>query len=67
MNESPQAYKLIKSEFSVFLDWVYYNEVMGEFTVRHWSVPYLGCGFAPRARSLLCAEPFDSQVGGHDT
>jgi hypothetical protein len=35
----------------VFLDWIYYHEALAEFTVRHWVVPYEGCGFAPVIRS----------------
>lgn len=51
INTSPAMDKLIRREYSVFLDWIFYHEAMAEFTVRHWKVPYEGCGFAPMARS----------------
>jgi hypothetical protein len=52
INTSPGFQKLVRQEYSVFLDWIYYHEALAEFTVRHWAVPYEGCGFAPIARSL---------------
>ena len=52
INTSPAFQKLVRQEYSVFLDWIYYHEALAEFTVRHWAVPYEGCGFAPIARSL---------------
>jgi hypothetical protein len=52
INTSPAMAKLIRSEYAVFLDWIYYHEALAEFTVRHWKVPYEGCGFAPVVRSL---------------
>ncbi|KAI1611957.1 fungal-specific transcription factor domain-containing protein [Exophiala viscosa] len=51
INTSPAIQKLVRQEYSVFLDWIYYHEVLGEFTVRHWKVPYEGCSWAPTARS----------------
>ncbi|KAF2000801.1 hypothetical protein P154DRAFT_575512 [Amniculicola lignicola CBS 123094] len=51
INTSPAMNKLVRQEYSVFLDWIYYHEVLSEFTIRHWKVPYDGCGFAPTARS----------------
>jgi len=62
INTSPAMHKLIRQEYSVFLNWIYYHEVVAEFTVRHWHVPYQGCGFAPVARSLLAIEVPDSRV-----
>ncbi|OCT48915.1 hypothetical protein CLCR_04894 [Cladophialophora carrionii] len=55
INTSPAIQKLVRQEYSVFLDWIYYHEVLAEFTVRHWKVPYEGCGFAPTARSPRAA------------
>ncbi|KAH7094456.1 fungal-specific transcription factor domain-containing protein [Paraphoma chrysanthemicola] len=51
INTSPVMNKLIRPEYSVFLDWIYYHEALSEFAVRHWKVPYDGCGFAPLVRS----------------
>ncbi|KIV87266.1 hypothetical protein PV11_02821 [Exophiala sideris] len=51
INKSPAIQKLVRQEYSVFLDWIYYHEVLAEFTVRHWKVPYEGCGFVPIPRS----------------
>jgi len=62
INTSPAIHKLIRQEYSVFLDWIYYHEVLAEFTVRHWNVPYEGCGFAPTARSLRAIEGSGSKV-----
>lgn len=59
INTSPAMAKLIRSEYAVFLDWIYYHEALAEFTVRHWKVPYDGCGFAPVARSA-------TTVGGNE-
>jgi len=56
INTSPAIQKPIRQEYSVFLDWIYYHEVLAEFTVRHWKVPYEGCGFAPTARSPRAIE-----------
>ncbi|KEF52314.1 uncharacterized protein A1O9_11554 [Exophiala aquamarina CBS 119918] len=56
INRSPAIHKLVRQEYSVFLDWIYYHEVLAEFTVRHWKVPYEGCGFAPEARSPRAIE-----------
>jgi hypothetical protein len=64
INTSPATHKLVRQEYSVFLDWVYYHEVLSEFTVRHWIVPYEGCGFAPIARSPRAIEGSDSKVSG---
>jgi hypothetical protein len=50
MNTNPAFAKLVRQEYSVFLDWVFYHEVIAEFTVRHWLVPYQGCGYPPFAR-----------------
>ena len=47
--------KLVRQEYSVFLDWIYYHEALAEFTVRHWHEPYQGCGFVPIARSPRAA------------
>lgn len=62
INISSKAYKLIRQEYSVFLDWFYYHEVVAEFTVRHWTVPYVGCGFVPVARSPTCNRRKDFTV-----
>jgi hypothetical protein len=64
INTSPAVYKLVRQEFSVFLDWIYYHEALAEFTVRHWTVPYQGCGFAPTARSPKLIEEISSKVIG---
>lgn len=56
INTCPAIHKLVRQEYSVFLDWIYYHEVVAEFTVRHWKVPYEGCGWAPTARSLSAIE-----------
>lgn len=56
INTSPAIHKLVREEYSVFLDWIYYHEALAEFTVRHWNVPYEGCGFAPIARSPRAIE-----------
>ncbi|KIW40054.1 hypothetical protein, variant [Exophiala oligosperma] len=56
INTSPAVHKLVRQEYSIFLDWIYYHEVLAEFTVRHWKVPYEGCGWAPTARSLSVTE-----------
>lgn len=48
--------KLIQGEYSIFLEWIYYHEVLAEFSVRHWKVPYEGCGWAPIARSSTAIE-----------
>lgn len=55
-------YKLIRREYAVFLDWIYYHEVLAEFTIRHWKAPYDGCGFVPLVRSagLLDESGFES-------
>ncbi|OQV10139.1 Fungal specific transcription factor domain-containing protein isoform 3 [Cladophialophora immunda] len=55
INTSPATHKLVRREYSVFLDWIYYHEVLAEFTIRHWKVPYEGCGFTPTARSPRAA------------
>jgi hypothetical protein len=52
INTSPAMEKLVRSEYSVFLDWIYYHEALSEFTIRHWKAPYDGCGFPPIARSF---------------
>jgi len=62
INTSPAIHKLIRQEYSVFLDWIYYHEALSEFTVRHWAVPYEGCGFSPTARSLRAIEGSGSKV-----
>jgi hypothetical protein len=62
INTSPAMQKLVRQEYSVFLDWIYYHEVLAEFTVRHWKVPYEGCGFAPTARSLEAIRGSESKV-----
>lgn len=62
INTSPAFHKLIRQEYSVFLDWIYYHECLAEFTVRHWHVPYEGCGFAPIARSPRAIEGNTTQV-----
>ena len=64
INTSPTIQKLVRQEYSVFLDWIYYHEVLAEFTVRHWKVPYEGCGFAPLARSSRAIEGSGSKVNG---
>ncbi|KAH7084812.1 fungal-specific transcription factor domain-containing protein [Paraphoma chrysanthemicola] len=51
IHTSPVMNKLIRPEYSVFLDWIYYHEALSEFAIRHWKVPYAGCGFAPMVRS----------------
>ena len=53
INTSPASHKLLQQEYSVFLDWFFYHEVLAEFAVRHWVVPYQGCGYAPIARSRI--------------
>lgn len=62
INTSPAFHKLIREEYSIFLDWIYYHEVLGEFTVRHWKVPYEGCGWAPEARSSIALQGRQSKV-----
>jgi hypothetical protein len=62
INTSPAMDKLIRREYSVFFDWIYYHEALSEFTVRHWKVPYDGCGFAPMARSALAVDGIGGQV-----
>jgi len=62
INTSPAIHKLVRQEYSVFLDWIYYHEALAEFTVRHWHVPYEGCGFAPIARSPRAIERSGSKV-----
>ncbi|KAH7330060.1 fungal-specific transcription factor domain-containing protein [Rhexocercosporidium sp. MPI-PUGE-AT-0058] len=62
INTSPTVQKLAREEYSVFLDWIYYHETLAEFTVRHWKVPYEGCGFSPIARSRRATEGSDSKV-----
>jgi hypothetical protein len=64
INTSPAIQKLVRQEYSVFLDWIYYHEVLAEFTVRHWKVPYEGCGFAPTARSPRAIEGSGPKVKG---
>lgn len=64
INTSPAIHKLIRQEYSVFLDWIYYHEALSEFTVRHWTVPYEGCGFAPTARSPRAIEGSGAKVNG---
>lgn len=64
INTSPAIHKLIRQEYSVFLDWIDYHEALAEFTVRHWTVPYEGCGFAPTARSPRAIEGSASKVNG---
>lgn len=66
INTSPAAYKLVRQEYSVFLDWFFYHEALAEFTVRHWKVPYEGCGFAPIARSPKTSVEGRLGVGGSD-
>ncbi|KIW04968.1 hypothetical protein, variant [Verruconis gallopava] len=51
INTSPGTQKLVRQENSVFLDWIFYHEALAEFTVRHWAVPYEGCGYVPIPRS----------------
>lgn len=55
-------YKLIRQENTVFLDWYYYHEAIAEFAVRHWAVPYAGCGFKPIARSAKAIQGNDLNV-----
>ncbi|KAL2060008.1 hypothetical protein VTL71DRAFT_9830 [Oculimacula yallundae] len=62
INTSPAINKLMRQEYSVFLDWIYYHEVLAEFSVRHWKVPYEGCGFAPIARSTNAIQENGSKV-----
>jgi hypothetical protein len=64
INTSPAIHKLVRQEYSVFLDWIYYHEALSEFTARHWDVPYEGCGFAPIARSPRAIEGSGSKVNG---
>lgn len=63
VHTSPAMHKLVRQEFSVFLDWIYYHEVLAEFAVRHWYVPYQGCGFYPTPLSLQAREGADMKVG----
>ncbi|KIW62327.1 hypothetical protein PV04_10508 [Phialophora macrospora] len=65
INTSPAIHKLVRQEYSVFLDWVYYHEALAEFTVRHWVVPYEGCSFAPVVRSPRAIEGCGSKVDGN--
>lgn len=60
---SPAMHKLVRQDCSIFLDWIYYHEVLAEFTIRHWYVPYQGCGFYPIPWSLQAREEADIQVG----
>jgi len=53
---SSAIHEVVRQEYSIFLDWIYYHEALAEFTVRHWAVPYEGCGFAPTARSPRAIE-----------
>jgi len=62
INTSPAAHKLARQEYSVFLDWYYYHEALAEFTVRHWALPYKGCGFAPIPRSASVIDRSSSKV-----
>ena len=62
INTSPAIHKLVRQEYSVFLDWIYYHEALAEFTVRHWASPYEGCGFAPIARSPRAIDGSGSKV-----
>ncbi|KIV94490.1 hypothetical protein PV10_02254 [Exophiala mesophila] len=62
INTCPAIHKLVRQEYSIFLDWIYYHEVLAEFTVRHWKVPYEGCGWAPLARSLGVIEKSNLKV-----
>ncbi|KAF2802408.1 uncharacterized protein BDZ99DRAFT_202563 [Mytilinidion resinicola] len=62
INTSTAIHKLVRQEYSVFLDWIYYHEALAEFTVRHWAVPYEGCGFVPIARSPRAIEGSGSKV-----
>jgi hypothetical protein len=62
INTSPAMEKLVRSEYSVFLDWIYYHEALSEFTIRHWKVPYDGCGFPPIARSTEVVNRVGPQV-----
>ena len=64
INTSPVIHKLVRQEYSVFLDWIYYHEALAEFTVRHWTVPYEGCGFVPTARSPRAIDGSGSKVSG---
>ena len=64
INTSAAIHKLVRQEYSVFLDWIYYHEALAEFTVRHWAVPYEGCGFAPIARSPRAIDSSASKVNG---
>jgi hypothetical protein len=61
---SSAIHKLLRQEYSVFLDWIYYHEALAEFTVRHWVVPYEGCGFAPIAKSPRGIEESGSKANG---
>jgi hypothetical protein len=62
INTSPAMKQLVRREYSVFLDWIYYHEALSEFTVRHWKVPYEGCGFAPIARSAEALDGIGRQI-----
>jgi hypothetical protein len=62
INTSPEIHKLVQQEYSVFLDWIFYHEAISEFTVRHWTVPYEGCGFTPIARAPRAIEGSLSKV-----
>ncbi|PVH98335.1 hypothetical protein DM02DRAFT_596200 [Periconia macrospinosa] len=61
INTFPTFHKLLQREYAVFLDWIYYHEALAEFTIRHWKVPYEGCGYAPEARSLLTIQGSHTQ------
>ncbi|KAI3323423.1 fungal-specific transcription factor domain-containing protein [Xylariaceae sp. AK1471] len=61
INTSPAIHKLVRQEYSVFLDWIYYHEALSEFSVRHWAAPYEGCGFTPIARSPRAIEGSGSE------
>ena len=63
INTAPAIHKLIRQEYSVFLDWIFYHEAISEFTVRHWKVPYDGCGFIPTPRSPKATDGLVSKVG----
>lgn len=63
MNTASAFRKLIRQEYSVFLDWIYYHEAMSEFTLRHWQTPYYGCGFGPISRSPKAVGGVVSEIG----
>ncbi|KAL5421927.1 hypothetical protein PMIN04_005169 [Paraphaeosphaeria minitans] len=51
INTCPAMDRLIRREYAVLLDWIYYHQALSEFTIRHWKAPYDGCGFAAVVRS----------------